>query len=364
MNMSLLSYRSHMSYLPGSAEKMPNNTAILRASSLSRRFFRRRGLLHYAPFFAVEAMDLIVLPGEVVAVIGESGCGKTTLSRMLIGMLRSSEGGVQVQMAGQWRDVSVLSPAEESVFRRNCQMVYQESDLALDPMSPVIESVLEGYRVNWPGVSRPTARYLSMRLLHELGLEPREWRSLPSSMSGGERKRAVIARAFAALGCGLENQQGPLPGRLLIADEPTAGLDCATQARLLSFFLKRRQEMGLAYILISHDLAMVRSFSRFVVVMFGGRAVERGPVEALWPGEGRAGFMHPYSRELIGELSSDVDQPALPDPPDAGCIFRAECPFAEPRCADPQPWQGPSAHQWACWKAEQIKVQEPKVTRD
>ena len=336
-----------------------NDDSILRASGLSRRFYRRRGLLHHAAFFAVEAMDLLVRPGEVVAIIGESGCGKTTLSRMLIGMLRSSDGGVQVQMAGQWRDLASISPAEEALFRRNIQMVYQESDLALDPMSPVIESVLEGYRVNWPDVPRTAARRLSMRLLHELGLEPREWRSLPSAMSGGERKRAVIARAFAALGAGLGAPQDTLPGRLLIADEPTAGLDCATQARLLSFFLNHQREMRLAYVLISHDLAMVRAFSRHVVVMFGGRAVERGAVQSLWPGDGRAGFKHPYSLELIGDIASDVDQPALPDPPDAGCIFRAECPYAESRCADPQPWQGPPDHQWACWKAEQISAHQP-----
>ena len=342
--------------------------AILRASGLGRRFFRRKGLLHVAPFDAVHSMDLVVRRKDFVAVIGESGCGKTTLSRMLIGMLAASDGKVQVRIAGEWRDVASLSPPEEAVFRRNVQMVYQESDLALDPMSPVIESVLEGYRVNWPGVSRLAARRLAARLLHELGLEAREWRSLPSSMSGGERKRAVVARAFAALGYGIPAPPDPLPGKLLIADEPTAGLDCATQARLLQFFLDRQDEqrkdgMNLAYVLISHDLALVRGFSRSVVVMFGGRAVERGATKVLWPdAEPKGRFMHPYSQELMGVLTSTVEQPALPDEPGEGCIFRAECPHRDEkgRCAADHPWEGSPDHQWACWKAEQV----PSVESD
>ncbi len=330
------------------------NEPILRAEDLGRRFLRRRGFLRSEPFFAVRGIDLHVRPGEVAAVIGESGCGKTTLSRMLTGMLRSSEGRVRVRIGTTWRDVLSLDGAEEAAFRRSVQMVYQESDLALDPMSPVIESVQEGYLVNWRGLPREAARRLSARLLHEMGLEPKEWRALPGSMSGGERKRAVVARAFAALGYGLRVGEHSLPGRLLIADEPTAGLDCATQARLLAFFLQRQQDMNLAYVLISHDLATVRAFSQYVIVMFGGRAVERGRVEALWPRGSGLGFKHPYSRELMGDLTSDVDQPALPEGGDGGCIFRAECPFAEKACEKPQAWRGTPDHQWACWKAETL----------
>jgi ABC-type glutathione transport system ATPase component len=327
---------------------------ILLASDLGRRFHRRKGLLHHEPFFAVRAMDLAVEPGTIVAVIGESGCGKTTLARMLVGMLRSSEGRVRIRMGDQWRDVSSLDAAQEAAFRRCVQMVYQESDLALDPMLPVLQSVQEGYQVNWPDLPRQEARRSSIRLLHELGLRPRQWRSLPGILSGGERKRAVIARAFAAIGYGLGQPPDSLPGRVIIADEPTAGLDCATQALLLSFFRKQQAEMGLAFVLISHDLAMVRAFSDRVVVMFGGRTVERGLSESIWPDDGTANFMHPYSCELASEATPEGDFAEHPVPPAAGCVFRAECPFAEPACEEPQPWQGTPDHQWACQKAEAI----------
>jgi ABC-type glutathione transport system ATPase component len=273
---------------------------------------------------------------------------------MLIGMLRSSEGQVLIRMGAEWREVASLDAAQEAAFRRGVQMVYQESDLALDPMLPALESVQEGYQVNWPGLPRHEAKRCSMRLLHELGLRPRQWRSLPGILSGGERKRAVIARAFAALGYGLGQPPDSLPGRMLIADEPTAGLDCATQALLLSFFRKQQVEMDLAFVLISHDLAMVRAFSDRVLVMFGGRAVERGASRDFWPADGTANFMHPYSRELASETSPDGDWTEHPAPPAAGCIFRAECPFAETPCQEPQPWQGTPDHQWACWKAEKI----------
>lgn len=335
--------------------------AILRAQDLCRQFHRRKGLLQTEPFFAVRQAEIIVHPAEVVAVIGESGCGKTTLSRMLTGMLEPTNGYVQVQIEEQWRDLASLSPAEERAFRQHVQMVYQESDLALDPMSTVFASVLEGYRVNWPRVPRRRALTNTMRLLHELGLEPRQWRSLPGTMSGGERKRAVIARAFAALGFAVDDASTSplLPGRLLIADEPTASLDCATQARLLTFFLKRQAEMGLAYLIISHDLALVRAFSHYVIFMYGGRAVERGTVEKIWPHQDKGGVMHPYSRELLGELISRIDQPTQPDTHHPGCIFRAECPYAEHQCQQPQTWHGGSEHQWACWKAERLKSQNP-----
>jgi peptide/nickel transport system ATP-binding protein len=277
-------------------------------------FSRRRGVVR-----AVDDVAFSIGKGEVLGIVGESGCGKSTTARMLIGLVAPDRGSVLLdgELVG-----SVLSPRE---LRRRVQMVFQDSYASLNPRLTVEDTIAFGPKVH--GIASYAARSRARDLLGRVGLDPALFGGrFPHELSGGQRQRVNIARALAI---------GP---RLLILDEAVSALDKSVEAQVLNLLLDIKDELDLTYLFISHDLNVVRFISDRVIVMYLGEIVEIGPVEALW-----TDARHPYTRALLAAMPSlDPDRrtqepPITGDPPNPidpppACRFHTRCPFAEPVC--------------------------------
>lgn len=268
-------------------------STLLEIEGLSHRFARRRwGRLEVTP--ALEQVSLRLEAERCLALVGESGGGKTTLVRIVLGLLRASEGRVALAVEGALRELPLRGALERSM-RRSVQLISQDPAGALDPAMRVGEAIAEGYLIGQPQLGARRRRELVLTLIDELGLRPEQRRRHPGALSGGERRRVVIARALAALGFGLV---APAPGRLLVADEPTAGLDAVVRDRVLRV-LEAERARGLSLLLVSHDIDVVRRLADDVAIIHRGRIVEQGPAALLdAPTE-------VYSRELVASSRLD-----------------------------------------------------------
>lgn len=262
---------------------------------------------------AVAGVDLDILPGEVHALVGESGSGKTTLARCILRLVEPTSGTVEVE----GRDVSKLRGGELRALRREMQLVFQDPQGSLDPRMSVRELVAEPIRTHLqPG--RGTLEPAVIELLDSVGLARRHLDRRPHELSGGQCQRVAIARALA------------LKPRLIVLDEPTSALDVSVQAQILNLLLELRAAHGLAYLLISHDLGVVRHLSDRISVMYLGRIVERATADEVF-NEAR----HPYARALLAsvpDVTSGSGRPALirgdppsPADPPTGCAFHPRC---------------------------------------
>jgi oligopeptide/dipeptide ABC transporter ATP-binding protein len=282
------------------------------------------------------------------AVIGESGSGKTTIARALLGLVRPVGG--RVLFRGQ--DIARLDRARRAHYRSQVQPVFQDGHEALDPRMRVGASVEEALRVRRPepGSARKSGGSGESNgpgpsvadLLHDVGLDTALAERRPHQLSGGQRQRVIIARALA------------VDPRLLILDEPTSALDVTVQARILDLLAELRGERGLGYLLITHNLAIVDRLCETVHVLFAGRIVESGPAGSVLTAP-----VHPYTIALrnavprLGRPHEHVDRPdALPAT--TGCPFRHRCPIAMDRCATANPELLPVAdgHDVACHRAD------------
>lgn len=263
------------------------------------------------PTKAIDGVDIHVDKGEIVALIGESGCGKSTLARVLVGLVKPTAG--VVRMDGE--PLRYRSSALKR-HRRAAQLVLQDPSTALNPRQSVFDAVAEGPRLHH---QRGDLRELVSESLARAGLRPPQqfFNRYPFELSGGQQQRVVIAGALAL---------GP---SILVADEPVASLDASVRGEILALILHLRQELGLAALVISHDLGLAWNIADRVAVMYLGRIVEQGPVEdvLLRP-------RHPYTRALLA-ASPDPDRESLPElipgePPDPsnlppGCRFHPRC---------------------------------------
>ena len=233
-----------------------------------------------AALHAVSGVDLAVYEGETLALVGESGCGKSTLGRLLLGLLLPTQG--QVFFDGQ--DLAALPPARLRALRRQMQLVFQDTAAALNPRWTVGQSLAEPLRIH---NLCPRGEYASRgaALLTQVGLAPDLLDRYPHQLSGGQRQRVGLARALA------------LSPRLVVCDEPVSALDVSVQAQMLNLLADLQRAQGLTYVLISHDLGVVRHSADRVCVMFLGRVCEVGPTQALFSAP-----RHPYTKFLLDSV--------------------------------------------------------------
>jgi oligopeptide/dipeptide ABC transporter ATP-binding protein len=307
---------------------------------------RRRGSVR-----AVDGVSLAVPEGSVLAIVGESGCGKSTLGRLALRLIEPDAGAVR--FAGE--DLRALTPHALRAKRREMQIIFQDPFGSLDPRMTVEDTVAEPLRLHGI-VPRSGERARVAALLARVGLRPEHARRWPHEFSGGQRQRIAIARALAS---------GP---RLIIGDEPVSALDVSVQAQVINLLQDLIRDLGLTFVLISHDLAVVRHVADRVAVMYLGRIVEEGPSKAVFTTP-----RHPYTRALLAAvpgqgrggaapLEGDVPSPIAPP---AGCRFHTRCPFAETICReqDPALWGAPD-HVAACHLQDRLPPAAPPAEMD
>jgi oligopeptide/dipeptide ABC transporter ATP-binding protein len=275
---------------------------------------------------AVDGVSLTLAPGSATALVGESGSGKSTLARAVVGLLEPEGGSILVE----GRELSALAPRERLAARKRIQIVFQDPYGSLDPRLSVEEIVAEPLAIHGIGDAR-SRRTRIFGLLEAVGLSTRDFGRYPHEFSGGQRQRLAIARALA------------LEPRLLILDEPTSALDVSVQAQILNLLADLRERFGLAYLFITHDLALVRQMCERVAVLYFGRIVEEAPVDAFFREP-----LHPYSRALVALARRSPEARTLLVGADApspfglpsGCSFHPRCPRAPElgvRCSNERP---------------------------
>ena len=307
---------------------MSASVPILRVRDLAKHFPVHRGVLSrvVGQVLAVDGVSFDIEPGETLCVVGESGCGKSTLARTVMRLLAPTAGTVELDGV----DISSLPERRLRPYRQRMQMVFQDPYSSLNPhltAGAIVGEPLTNY-----GLAEGSALEREVaRLLEHVGLRPESARKYPHEFSGGQRQRIGIARALA------------VKPALIVADEPVSGLDVSVQAQVLNLLLDLQQEFGLAYLFVSHDLAVVEHVGHRVAVMYLGRVVELADNESLF-----AEPLHPYTEALLAAapvadpfidrkrvvLQGDVPSPMHPP---AGCHFHTRCPLVHERCRHESP---------------------------
>jgi peptide/nickel transport system ATP-binding protein/oligopeptide transport system ATP-binding protein len=322
--------------LPAANGKVP----LLEAEGLRKLFPIVKGLFSRVSGHvrAVDGVSLRIAPGETLGLVGESGCGKSTVGRTLLKLLEPSAGTIRVDGV----DITGLDAQAMLPYRRRLQMIYQDPYASLNPRMPAGQIVEEPLVIH--GVGEPTERRERVGFLFErVGLRAELMNSFPHEFSGGQRQRIGIARALA------------LNPDLIVGDEPVSALDVSIQAQIINLLMDLQDEYGLSYLLVAHDLAVVQHISHRVAVMYLGRIVEMTDKKRLFEEP-----LHPYSEALLSAvpipkasarkreriiLTGDVPSPINPP---AGCHFHTRCPYAHARCrAEPPTLREVTPGHWA-----------------
>jgi oligopeptide/dipeptide ABC transporter ATP-binding protein len=315
--------------------------AVLRVEGLKKHFPVRRGLLQNVAGHvkAVDGVSFAINAGETLCLVGESGCGKSTVGKTILRLQEPSAG--QIWLGGT--DVTRLTEEQMHIHRRQVQMVFQDPYSSLNPRMRVHQIVgepLENYALS-EGAEKERQ---VVALLEKVGLRKDAMDRFPFEFSGGQRQRLGIARALA------------LNPRLIVADEPVSALDVSVQAQVLNLLMDLQDEFGLAYLFISHDLAVVEHIGHRIAVMYLGRIVELAPKDRIF-----AQPLHPYTEALMAaapiadprarreRLVIEGDVPSPMNPP-SGCHFHTRCPYAIARCKveDPPLQEIAPGHVVAC----------------
>jgi peptide/nickel transport system ATP-binding protein len=297
--------------------------AVLEVRDLKKHFPIRKGLLQRAAgtVFAVDGVSFSIFAGETLGLVGESGCGKSTVGRTILRLIEPTDGSIRID----GRDITKLSKTELRPYRRQMQIIFQDPFSSLDPRMSAGDIVAEPMRVH--GTARGAdVRKKVAELFERVGLRKAQMDAFPHQFSGGQRQRIGIARALA------------LQPKLIIGDEPVSALDVSIQAQVLNLMMDLQRDMGLAYLFISHNLAVVEHISHRIAVMYLGRIVEHTDKHTLFTRP-----QHPYTESLL--LAVPVPDPRVkrtkrvlqgdvPSPisPPSGCHFHTRCPYVVDRC--------------------------------
>jgi oligopeptide transport system ATP-binding protein len=317
--------------------------ALLEAEGLAKHYPVRRGLVlakQVGTVRAVDGVSFALARGETLALVGESGCGKSTTARLVLRLIEPSAGTLRFD----GEDMTRISGAALRRLRRRMQIVFQDPYASLNPRMSVEGILAAPYEIHGIG-TREDRRQRVAQLLRTVGLPAEAARRYPHEFSGGQRQRIGIARALA------------LEPELIVGDEPVSALDVSIQAQIVNLLRRLQQERGLSYVLISHNLAVVSHVADRVAVMYLGRVVETAPREALF-----FDARHPYTKALLSAVPEPVpgglrqkrqvlqgDVPSPANPP-KGCGFHPRCPLAMPVCAQeaPRPRRVGPGHSVAC----------------
>jgi peptide/nickel transport system ATP-binding protein len=330
-----------------------NGGVLLEVDALQKYFPIHRGLLRttVGHVRAVDGVSFAIREHETLALVGESGCGKTTTGRCIMRAIEPTGGSVRFkQKGGEWVDVLALKSDELRRLRRDMQMIFQDPYSSLDPRMTLMQIV--GEPLTAAGVRGRELEERVAQLLELVGLRPQYMRRYPHAFSGGQRQRIGIARALA------------LRPRLIVADEPVSALDVSIQAQVLNLLKGLQAQLGLAYLFISHNLSVVEYVAHRVGVMYVGQLVELAETKELF---GRP--LHPYTEALMSAVPKPdprvqktriVLQGEVADPahPPSGCYFHPRCPYAVERCRVERPAfrDMGGQHFVSCHRAEELSL--------
>lgn len=336
-----------------------SKSSLLEINHLVKHFPLTKGIVFRKHVGAVQAVDdvsLTVGDGETVGLVGETGCGKSTVARMLVRLLDPTSGAIRFK--GQ--DLATAKGDTLSALRREVQIVFQDPYSALNPRKTVGSIIAEPLVVHKVGKDASERKEIVQGLMEQVGLSPEHYNRLPHEFSGGQRQRIGIARALA------------LKPKLIVLDEPVSALDVSIQAQVVNLLAELQAELGLSYLFVAHDLSVVRHASDRIAVMYLGKIVEIAPAERIFEKP-----IHPYTLALYSAVPKpdpserserpirlEGDLPSPTDPP-SGCRFRTRCPFATAVCAESEPplVEYESGHQAACHHPRNVTAAEIEKAR-
>jgi len=282
--------------------------------------------LHKEYVHAINGVDLQVEQGEALCIVGESGCGKSTVARTVMGLLSPSKGEIHYQQ----QRIDNLSANEMMAYRRRMQMIFQNPYASLNPRMTITQTLEEPIKFHQPQLSRPEMLDKVAEVMQSVGVDPSWGVRFPHEFSGGQRQRISIARALI------------VDPEFIVADEPISALDVSIQAQVLNLLMDAQQQRGLTYLFITHDLSVVEHFGTRVAVMYLGTICEIAPTQQLF-GKPK----HPYTQALLSAIPNLEDkkpdfirlQGEVPTPVNlpTGCVFNGRCPHANERCRQQVP---------------------------
>lgn len=313
---------------------------LLEVRNLRKYFPVTGGILRetVANIKAVDGIDMTIYPGEVLAVVGESGCGKSTAGRAAIRLIEPTSGEIYFE----GKDLLKITPEQMKPFRKDFQIVFQDPYASLNPRKTVGETLVEPLLFHGIAKGKDEAYDRAGEILKRVGLSTEALSRYPHQFSGGQQQRICIGRAIA------------LEPKLIVCDEAVSALDVSVQAQILNLLVELKHTLNLSYLFISHDLSIVRHLADRVIVLYLGKVMETAPTPELFNNP-----KHPYTQALLSAIPPSrpgvkkkriLLEGEIPSPryPPSGCPFRTRCPYAQPICSETPPTKTIGDHEYHC----------------